>query len=477
MKTYYLFSALLIFISVHTSAQWQADFRLTNDPANSGLSQNNAKSVAASGSAVHVVWYDERDGNKEIYYKRSTDNGLTWGTDTRLTNNPFTSSVPSVSVSGQVVHVTWVDDRDGDEEIYYKCSTDNGITWGADMRLTNSMGTSENPSLSVSGLFVHIVWEDNRDGNYEIYYKRSADGGVNWSSDMRLTNNPSYSSPPSIAASDSTLHVVWADNRDGNIEIYYKRSSDSGISWGTDTRLTNDPNYSGDASVAVSGSNVYVAWSDQRDGFLINEVYCKTSTDGGISWGTDTRLTYALAFASAPSVAVAGSNVHVVWHDGRDANYFEIYYKGSTDGGLTWHADTRLTNDSAESEFPSVAIQGSVVHTVWSDVRDGNYEIYYKGNPTGNSLGTDELFADNSIHIYPNPVSNSSTISFSLSQSQKVYIKVVDVSGRLVATLADKIFEKGENKIVWNAADVIAGIYFLKMNAGDASMVTKILKQ
>src|SRR3954464_8347995 len=114
MKTYNLFSALLIFISVHTSAQWQADFRLTNDPANSGLSQNNAKSVAASGSAVHVVWYDERDGNKEIYYKRSTDNGLTWGADTRLTNNPFTSSVPSVSVSGQVVHVSWVDDRDGD---------------------------------------------------------------------------------------------------------------------------------------------------------------------------------------------------------------------------------------------------------------------------------------------------------------------------------------------------------------------------
>ena len=51
--------------------QWQPDVRLTNDPASSYTSTNNAWCVASSGNVVHVVWYDNRDGNNEIYYKRN----------------------------------------------------------------------------------------------------------------------------------------------------------------------------------------------------------------------------------------------------------------------------------------------------------------------------------------------------------------------------------------------------------------------
>ncbi len=50
----------------------------------------------------------------------------------------------------------------------------------------------------------------------------------------------------------------------------------------------------------------------------------------------------------------------------------EIYYKRSTDAGVSWGADTRLTNNTADSEYPSVAVSGSVVHVVWHDDRDGN---------------------------------------------------------------------------------------------------------
>ncbi len=488
-KTQNLFLSLLIFISAKTNAQWAQDFRLTNNAANSGTSPNNAWCVAASGNLIHVLWYDERDGNKEIYYKRSADDGLTWGADMRLTNDIFFSQVPSVSVTGQVVHVAWIDGRDLDDEIYYKRSTDDGVTWGTDVRLTDTIGASENPCISASGQFVHIVWQDNRDGNYEVYYKRSADGGVSWGADTRLTNNPSYASPPSIAVSDSILHVVWNDNRDGNIEIYYKRSTDNGISWGADTRLTYDPDYSGNASVAVSGLNVSVVWSDQRDGFLVNEIYWKSSTDGGITWGIDTRLTYALWVATYPSVSISGSNVHVVWNDSRDwggGGWFEIYCKRSTDGGLSWGADTQLTNDPNESEFSSVTVSGSVVHVVWTDYRDGNPEIYYKRDPIGNPVGIDESFLnENALQFFPNPFSGSTVISFSLSQSQKASLRIFDVNGRLVSTLADKMFDAGENEIVWNAEDVHhvgyssnvvnAGIYFLQFQSAEKLQTEKLI--
>jgi len=55
----------------------------------------------------------------------------------------------------------------------------------------------------------------------------------------------------------------------------------------------------------------------------------------------------------------------------------------SLNAGLNWGTDTRLTNNPATSWFPSVSVSGASVHVVWQDNRDGNYEIYYKRNPTG----------------------------------------------------------------------------------------------
>jgi hypothetical protein len=90
-------------------SQWQPDVRLTNNAALSLTNQyTNGRCVASSGDTVHVVWYDTRDGaSPEIYYKRSIDGGVNWGADTRITNNIYYSSNPSVAVSGSVVHIVW----------------------------------------------------------------------------------------------------------------------------------------------------------------------------------------------------------------------------------------------------------------------------------------------------------------------------------------------------------------------------------
>jgi hypothetical protein len=378
MKKILLFSAILFFAQ-SSMAQWGPDVRLTNNTGSSLTSSNNAWCIAGSGDTLHVAWYDNRDGNSELYYKRSTDGGTTWGADTRLTNNPSGMWDVSIAASGSVVHIVWYDGRDGDGEIYYKRSLDGGTTWSADTRLTNAADWSEFPSMAVSASGVHVVWTDFRDnnGDYEIYYKRSADGGTTWQPDTRLTNDVAYSGFPSVASSGSKVHVVWEDDRDGHGEIYYKRSVDGGVNWLTDTRITNNALASWNPSVAVSGSVVHVAWmEDVNPGDY--EIFYKRSINGGVSWTEQIRLSNNTAASKYPNCAVNGSEVKVVWEDMRD-DQWEIYYQTSSDGGINWlGTETRLTNSTGTSKGASVCANNSSVNVVWNDTQGGNVEVYYK---------------------------------------------------------------------------------------------------
>jgi hypothetical protein len=485
---------IVVFLIVHCTllidncmSQWQSDVRLTNDPAYSSTTLNNTWCVASSGSVVHVVWYDDRDGNLEIYYKRSTDTGVSWGTDLRLTNNTAYSYRPSVAVSGSFVHVVWYDYRDGiyNGEIYYKRSTDGGVSWGADTRLTNNTAESKYPSIVVSGSFVHVVWYDSRDGNTDIYYKHSTDAGVSWGADTRLTNNSASSYFPSVAVSGSFVYVVWNDYRDGNDEIYYKRSTDAGVSWGTDTRLTYNTSGSEYPSVTVSGSIVHVVWSDYRDGNY--EIYYKRSTDAGVSWGADTRLTNNTGVSLYPSVAVSGSVVHIVWRDYRNGND-EIYYKRSADAGVSWGADTRLTNNSSYSYDPSVAVSGSSVHVVWEDFRDGNREIYYKRDPIGNTIGiiniSSEIPSSYSLQQnYPNPFNPTTKIKFDIPSgfpigafgNDNVVLKVFDILGKEITTLVNEQLAPGTYSVDFDGTNFPSGIYFYRLETSDFVQTNKMI--
>ena len=236
--------------------------------------------------------------------------------------------------------------------------------------------------IATFGSILHVIWNDNRDGNNEVYYKRSTDGGATWGTDTRLTNNPSDLYEPSLAVSGSCVHTVWYDNRDGNFEIYYKRSTDSGTNWGPDTRLSTAPIVSELTSIAAIGTNVHVVWQDDRHGSN-KQIYYRLSTDAGATWGAEIHLSDNAGYAAAPNVTVSGSNVHITWQDNRDGN-FEVYYKRSTDGGVNWGTDTRSTNAPGNSLRTFSTVTGTAVHVVFMDERNGNWEIYYKRDPTGN---------------------------------------------------------------------------------------------
>jgi hypothetical protein len=234
------------------------------------------------------------------------------------------------------------------------------------------------------------------------------------------------------------------------------------------------------------------------------------TVDGGITWtdvdASGTWFTDDLAF-------VPGTISTYVSTGGHDlAGYGALHGIGtsySLDDGNTW-----ITIDTAVEHNCIAMVNSYTGYTGGFNVSNTSSGIYkYNGSALGYSCGNNQTsmchnghticvnngsisnhlsMGDNlgicssrlafegtsgnlQLRIYPNPITNSSTISFLLSLSQNVSLKIFDVNGRLVSTLADKFFEEGEHQIEFNAEKLNAGIYFLQMQTEVTLQSEKII--
>ena len=370
----------IFFLIQSLSAQtWQKTKRLT---WNSNESRY-PNVTTGSNNTIHVVWQNGIPTNYEIYYKKSTNGGSNWMTTKRLTWNSSYSQWPTIATdSNNNIHIVWQDGIPINYEIYYKKSTNGGATWTTSRRLTWSSNYSQKPAIAIdSGDNIHVVWHDTTLGNYEIYYKKSTNGGATWTVTQRLTWSTGLSGSPTIVI-DSTdnVHLVWHDDSPGwpNLEIYYKKSTDEGATWTTTQRLTWSLGSSLDPTTGIDSSgNIHVLWSDSTPGNY--EIYHKKSTNGGSNWIATQRLTWNSGQSSSPAIAVdSNGKIHIVWEDNTFSNY-EILFKGSTDGGANWETTQRLLWNSGQSWRPTIATDiNDNIHVIWYDNTPGNYEIYYK---------------------------------------------------------------------------------------------------
>jgi len=364
----------LVFVQT-APADWSAARRIT---WTAGGSLSPAIAIDSSGF-LHTVWYD-KFGNSGIYYKRSTDGGDSWSPSKRLTWTLNDSSDPDIAVdSSGGVHVVWYDYSPGNPEIYYRGSTNGGTSWLPSQRLTWTTATSELPAIAVDGVDrIHVVWDDWTPGNTDIYYRRSMTGGASWTPTQRLTRTSGHSFCPAIACSPAGhLHVVWSDDTSGEYEVYYQAGADGGATWSSPQRLTWNSGRSDFPAVAAHSSGLlHVVWWDNTPGLA--EIYYKNSPDGGASWTSAKRLTWTPGDSYFPAIKLGFSGqLHVVWDDLAASNY-DIFYKKSTDGGVTWGSTQRRTWTSDYSSSPAIAFDSSGdLHVVWSDLTPGNFEIYY----------------------------------------------------------------------------------------------------
>lgn len=80
---------------------------------------------------------------------------------------------------------------------------------------------------------------------------------------------------------------------------------------------------------------------------------------------------------------------------------------------------------------------------------------------------------------FPNPFNPETRIGFHLDNERHVSLRVYEVSGRLVKTLADGVFPAGDHEMTWNGQDargvaMASGVYFFELVAGNERQMRKM---
>lgn len=357
---------------------------------------NPSEVGVASGSNRFVVWSDSTPGNYEILFRRSTDNGATWQATKNLSNTPGPSDNPRIAVSGSHIYVVWIQRNSALElpNVFFRHSADNGATWGPKLNISLS-GDVYFPGLgfslfrvAVSGSYVYVTWSGN-DG--EIYLRRSTDNGATWKPILNISNNPGPSTYHELAASGSNVYVVWfQESADGTLsDAFFRRSTDNGATWQFKVNLSKSGEAYSVPDIAVSGSNIHVAWSqaDPASGWPVRaSVFVKSSSDGGATWKTSKNLTPTAAFDSiSPRIASVGSNVYVLYEYSEPNQdccdfAFAIVFVASTDNGGTWKSGITLRESSGpRSEVGpghQIVALGSKVYVLWHESGDREVDGY-----------------------------------------------------------------------------------------------------
>jgi hypothetical protein len=192
----------------------QPEVRITFDAAESESPQ-----VVWAGNEWGVVWNEKRDGNWEIYFRRLDLEGQGLAPEVRVTTDSGLSVRPTMGWSGTEYAIAWQEDRDGNEEVYWAHFIPDELP--EERRVTTDVSHSRYPSLLWSGSVWLLGWSDFRDGNYEIYYALFDDVGARIGGDRRLTNHTEDSIAASFGTADGDIGVLWNDWRDQNWEVYF----------------------------------------------------------------------------------------------------------------------------------------------------------------------------------------------------------------------------------------------------------------
>jgi len=355
-------------------------------------------------------------GSNLDYYFYSTDGGYTW-TEGRLnsTLGVWGDPVTVFDAEGNLYYGHLSDPADGDhiDRIVVQKSTDGGQTWndGAGIGL-NPPKDQDKEWLAADHTdspyrnSLYTAWTEfdrygspNPEDRTRILFSYSRDFSESWSdpfvvSDVTgncLDSDETVEGAVPAVGPEGQVYLSWA----GPLGIVFDKSLDGGVTFGDDIfvdsmpggwnlyipgiyRCNGMPVTACDISNSPYRGNIYIMWSDQRNGIQDTDVFLVKSTDGGNTWGSVKRVNDdqpgKQQFFPWMTVDQTTGNIYVAFYDRRDSTDFstEVYLAKSSDGGETFENfkiseyPFRSVSGIFFGDYINIAANNGRIHTIWA---------------------------------------------------------------------------------------------------------------
>lgn len=366
----------------------------------------------SSPTTIYLIGYDGK-------ISKSTDAGKTWtylnsGVSTWLRDIYFTSTT-----TGYVV---------GNSGVILK-TTDAGNQW-----------TSLNSGTTTNLRGCHFLNEQEgmAVGEYGLVLKTD-NGGASWTEvwnpawktilKIKMINKDTI-----VAVGDGYMTLVTHDRGTNWVET----NPSSGGPPFADVHFINDTT----GFVAGGGPSIY------------------KTTDAGVTWTSSFH--YGLTHTM--------NSVHFADELHGYAVGFPGWMFRTSDGGNTWQ-EVRMITDV---DFKSVHFTNPNIGYAL-----GRHGCLIKINNNYTILSTPDLFAglaQNSLSVYPNPITEVSKIKFLLTEASEIDIKIFDLAGKEVKSISEKTFYAGDNEVNLNLEGLPTGWYLIKLNTTTFFEAVKVYK-
>jgi len=271
-----------------------------------------------------------------------------------------------VVANGNNVFVVWADLAPGNFDIFLRRSTDGGNNWGQITNLSANSTSSNFPQIAVTGNNVFVVWDEFTDFNssHKIMLRRSTDGGTTFFPSQQLSDDASQLQNcfAKVAASGSLVFPYWADCSNPGVGTVFRRSADGGNTFGS-LQIPSVVN----TKIALSGNNVYIAGSGWGPKLNLNALLLIRSTDGGTTFDNDKVLFSPSVFVN--ELVASGSNIYLSWQPQPQWSDPNIYFIRSLNGGATFFPPVNLSNvaQNVGGYSSRLAVIDQQVCIVWSE--------------------------------------------------------------------------------------------------------------
>ena len=468
-----------------------------NDDAGSLMQYHPTIAINEAGNFVSA-WMDKRNGNSDVYFQRFNSDGTAQGVNTKANDDtgneePFETPTIAMDGGGNIV-IAWWDDRNGNADVYFQRFNSSGTSQGVNTKVNNDTTSAGQvfPTIAVDGVgnFV-IAWMDWSD----IYFQRFNSDGVPQGVNTKVNDDVVSADQnfPTIAMDGTGNFVItWNDARNGNSDVYFQRYNPSGIAQGINIKANDDLGTAYqqlNPRIAMNATgNFVIAWNDARNGN--SDFYFQRFNSSGTAQGVNTKANddvWIVEPFEAPAIAIDGSgNFVIAWTDYRyGVNNPDIIGQRYFANGTLNGSNYRIVADGPNycETNPAVAANNSQIVFAWVDNRRSKgWDIYGKivgwdwnGVTSvledGNNLPKEFSLFQN----YPNPFNSTSVIKYSIPKSSQVTLKIFNTLGEEIETLVNSEKPVGTYELNWNAANLPSGVYFYRLQAGDFVQTRKMI--